>query len=141
MVKTTTVGLASRNQSIARSCIRRGQADPLRREYKCRSSLTCIVQQSLGALVEVIDAYEQVDPKIIQLPNGMLALTAGRVGMHMWIAPSVRNATNGSQLLNTLAGQVRDNSRYCYGLYWITPKQYVLHISDSDFGARRVVGG
>ena len=38
-----------------------------------------------------------VDPKLAQLHSGLLALSAGRVGMHVWLAPSIK-PTDGNVL-------------------------------------------
>ena len=47
-----------------------------------------------------------VDPKLVQLHSGTLALSAGRVGLHVWLAPRInRHSQNGGNILEQLAAE------------------------------------
>ena len=46
-----------------------------------------------------------VDPKLVQLHSGQLALTAGRVGLHLWLSDPAVQPRGKANLLKQLAKQ------------------------------------
>ena len=46
-----------------------------------------------------------VDPKLVQLQSGQLALTAGRVGLHLWLSDPAVQPRGKANLLKQLAKQ------------------------------------
>ena len=54
---------------------------------------------------KVSSLFQGVDPKLVQLQSGQLALTAGRVGLHLWLSDPAVQPRGKANLLKQLAKQ------------------------------------